>query len=366
MKVMIAGGGTGGHVYMGIALARELLRRDAASEFLFVGTRRGLEARVVPQEGFRLEFIVSAGLKRVGFVNMIRNSLIIPASLLQSRRLVLTFDPDAVVGVGGYSSGPVVLAGWWLARPTMIIEPNAYPGFTNRLLARVVRSAALAMPDAAEHFGHKGTVTGVPVRVQFHDLPRRERRAGLTLLVYGGSQGSHALNAIVCRALPDLKAFGPSLRLILQTGEKELEAVRQACREAGVAADVRAFLPRIYEELAQADLLLSRAGAGTVAEISAAGRAAILVPFPGAADDHQTKNARALEGRGAAKMIPESEWAPGRLAQEVRYFMDHPEDLDRMGDAARKLATPDATRRIADMVAELAAGRSRQPKAELG
>ncbi len=359
LRVVVAGGGTGGHLYIGIALARELARRDPSCAFLFIGTRRGLESQIVPQEGYRLAFIESAGLKGMGISDLIRNLLLVPGGLLQSRRLVRDYDPHVVVGVGGYSSGPTVLSAWWLGQPTLIIEPNALPGLTNRWLARVVDRAALALPDTGNYFGRKGIVTGIPVRPEFRDLPRRQdRRSPFTLLVYGGSQGSHALNTIVCSALPDLKAIGPSFRVIHQTGEKEHEAVRQAYRAAGLDADIRPFLPRIYEEFAQADLILSRAGASTIAELTVSGKAAILVPFASAADDHQTRNALALQQRGAARMICEDAWDTGRLLSEVRHFMEHPEEIDRMEAAARLLARPDAAVRIADLVQELAAANS--------
>jgi UDP-N-acetylglucosamine--N-acetylmuramyl-(pentapeptide) pyrophosphoryl-undecaprenol N-acetylglucosamine transferase len=356
-KVVFAGGGTGGHLYIGIALARELRRRNPAGNALFVGTHRGLEARIVPQEGFRVEFIVSAGLKRVGRWMAVRSFCLIPRSLWQARRLLRRYAPDTVVGVGGYSSGPVVLAAWWLGKPTLIVEPNACPGLANRWLAPVVDAVALALPDAVRHFGKKAVVTGIPVREEFLQLPRRARRAGeLSLLIYGGSQGSRALNSIVCSSLPGLKALGPGLRLTHQTGEQALEDVRRAYREAGVEGDVQAFFPRIYEQFGDADLILARAGAGTVAEATAAGKAAIMVPFPGAADDHQTRNARALEERGAARLIPESEWRPGRLADELRSFLEHPDEIGRMEEAARRLARPEATRQIADLIERLGAG----------
>ncbi len=356
-RVVFAGGGTGGHLYIGIALARELRRRNPAGDALFIGTHRGLEARIVPQEAFRVEFIVSAGLKRVGRWVAVRNFCLIPRSLLQARRLLRRYAPDTVVGVGGYSSGPVVLAAWWLGKPTLIVEPNAYPGLANRWLAPVVDAVALALPDAVRHFGKKAVVTGIPVREEFLQLPRRARRAGeLSLLIYGGSQGSRALNTIVCSSLPGLKALGPGLRLTHQTGEQALEEVRRAYREAGVAGEVQAFFPRIYEQFGDADLILARAGAGTVAEATAAGKAAILVPFPGAADDHQTRNARALEERGAARVILESEWRLGRLAGELRNFLEHPDEIGRMEEAARRLAKPEAARQIADLIERLAAG----------
>jgi len=358
---MFAGGGTGGHLYLGIALARELERRDPARDFVFVGTRRGLEARIVPQEGFRVEFIVSAGLKRVGAVTAVRNFLLIPSSLLQSRRLIRSYSPAAVVGVGGYSSGPVVLAAWWLGKPTLIVEPNAYPGLANRLLAPVVNRVALALPEAVRFFGKKAAVTGIPVRAEFQEMPRRQHRAGqLSLLIYGGSQGSRPLNRIVCADLAELRNLSPGLRLTHQTGERELEPVRSAYRDAGVEGEVKAFFPHIYRQFAEADLILSRAGASTVAEVTASGKAALLVPFRGAADDHQTRNARALQERGAARLIPEIEWKPGRLAAELRHYLDHPEEIEKMEEGARRLARPEATRRISDLIEELARGGGRK------
>jgi UDP-N-acetylglucosamine--N-acetylmuramyl-(pentapeptide) pyrophosphoryl-undecaprenol N-acetylglucosamine transferase len=348
-------------VYLGISLARELLRRDPAHEFLFIGTERGLESKIVPGEGFRLEFITSRGLKRVGAFNFMRNLLMVPGSLLQSRKLLAGFAPRVVAGVGGYSSGPVVLAAWWIDIPTIIVEPNAYPGLTNRWLARVVDHAAVAMPEAAGSFRGRVSVTGIPVRKEFLEIPHREQSGpGFEVLIYGGSQGSHALNTILCAALGDLKRLGPRLHLTHQTGEREFDAVRSAYEEAGVEADIRPFLPRIYEEFAGADLIIARAGAGTIAEITAAGKAAILVPFPGASDDHQTRNARALERAGAALMVRESEWRPGRLAAEIGRFMEHREELVRMEKASRKLAKPDAAVRIADLIESLAGSNGEQ------
>jgi UDP-N-acetylglucosamine--N-acetylmuramyl-(pentapeptide) pyrophosphoryl-undecaprenol N-acetylglucosamine transferase len=358
IRLMIAGGGTGGHLYMGIALARELQSRHPSHEAVFVGTQRGLEARIVPGEGFRLETISSAGLKGIGVLHAARNFMIIPKSLYQSRRLIRQSGPRVVVGVGGYASGPVVLAAWWLGRPTLIIEPNAYPGLTNRWLARVVDRAALAFPDRGGYFGSKAEVTGIPVRNEFFALPPRAHEPGrIRLLIYGGSQGSQALNRIVCQALPSLRDIGPSVSIVHQTGERQLEAVRRAYGDAGVQAEIRPFLTRIFEEFARADLIISRSGASTVAEITAAGKAAILVPFPGATDDHQVRNALSLEQQGAARMIREQEWDPGRLAREIRRYLGHPEEIAGMEAAARRLGRPGATGRIADIVEELALRR---------
>jgi UDP-N-acetylglucosamine--N-acetylmuramyl-(pentapeptide) pyrophosphoryl-undecaprenol N-acetylglucosamine transferase len=355
VKVLIAGGGTGGHIYIGVALARELQRRSEANNFLFVGTRRGLESRIVPQEGFRLEYIDSAGLKGVGIKNLLRSLWLVPQSLLQSRRHVLNHAPDVVVGVGGYSSGPVVLAASWMKKPTLIVEPNAYPGLTNRMLARVVDRAAIALPETAGYFRGKGVLTGIPVRREFQNVPRRQRRRGeLVVLIYGGSQGSHALNLAVCQDLQALKAMTPGLRIIHQTGENDLAMVQRAYQEAGIEADIRPFLPRIYEDFGAADLIISRAGASTVAELTVAGKAAILVPFPGATDDHQKKNARALEKMGAARVILQDELIAGRLASEITRYLDHPEELQNIEEAARKIGKPDAAERIADEVIRLA------------
>lgn len=353
--MLVAGGGTGGHIYIGIAIARELKRREPGADFLFVGTRRGLESRIVPQEGFRLEFIESAGLKGKGASEMARSLFRIPRSLMQSRRLVRGYSPDVVVGTGGYSSGPVVLAAWWLKRPSLIIEPNAQPGLTNRCLASVVDCAAIAFPEAQRHFKGKAIITGIPVREEFQRVPRHVRRSEeIVILLYGGSQGSHALNMAMVQTLPGLKSIASKIRLIHQTGEKDFELVRKAYEGAGMKADVRPFLPRIYEEFAAADLILSRAGASTVAEITVSGKAAILIPFAGATDDHQTRNAKALAGAGAARMIPEKELTPARLSAEIQHFLEHPQEIDRMEEAARRLAKPGAAQHIADLVLELA------------
>jgi len=364
LKVMFAGGGTGGHLYIGIALAHELRRRDATCEFVFVGTRDRLESRIVPQEGFELEFIVSAGLKGMGKLKLLRNLALVPRSLWQSRRVARNCDPDVVVGVGGYSSGPVVLGAWWMGIPTLIVEPNAYPGLTNRLLSRVVDRVALAMPVRGKHLGRRGLVTGIPVREEFMHVSTTGRRPGhLRALVFGGSQGSRLLNSVVCGALPQLKELGDSLHLTHQTGEKDLESVRRAYADAGIPGDVRAFLPRIYREMARADLVVCRAGAGTIAELTTAGKAAILVPFARAADDHQTENARTLEQQGAAKMIPEVDLNPRRIVEEFRYFADHHEVIARMEKASRKLAKPAAARRIADLIVSLTGrGKDNIPK----
>ncbi len=353
MKVIFAGGGTGGHVFLGIAIARELLRRDPGCDIRFVGTRRGLESKIVPREGFPIEYIESAGLKGMSIGKFSKNLLLVPKSLVQSWKVLAGTVPDVVVGVGGYASGPLLLAAWGQRRRTLIIEPNAYPGLTNRWLARIVDRAALALPDIGGYFGPKGVVTGIPVRQEFGQIMRHERSAIFTVLIYGGSQGSHALNSTVCGALPQLSK-DPRLFLIHQTGEAEYQAVKKAHESAGMNSDVRAFLPAIYDEFGRADLIISRAGAGTVAELTASGKPAILIPFPGAADDHQTKNALALQQHGAAKMIPESDWTPARLCGEIGFFIEHPEELDRMARASRALAKPEATRTITDLVVGLA------------
>ena len=358
LRVAIAGGGTGGHVYIGIAIARELQSSDPGHRVLFIGTRKGLESTLVPREGFELAFIESAGLKGMSPAKLLRNALLVPGGILGARRLLARFRPDAAVGVGGYSSGPALLAAWTLGVPSMIVEPNAWPGLANRWLAPFARRAAVALPEAARRFGRKAVVTGIPVRREFALIGPVAPEAGrLSLLVYGGSQGSHALNTIVCDALPDLKALCPRLRIVHQTGGREFAAVRAAYDRNGLAAEVRDFLPAIYQELAGADLVLARSGAGTVAELSVAGRGSILVPFPHAADDHQTRNARALERAGAAKVISEGEWVQGRLAGELRRLMESPDDLRRMGEAARRVGKPDAAARITDLVSEIAGHR---------
>ncbi len=352
-SIIIAGGGTGGHIYPGIAIAQEFKRRNAQSEILFVGTARGLETRIVPREGFRLELIEAAALKGVGLKRQIRSLALLPRSFLKVRSLIKSFKPDVVIGVGGYSSGPVVLVASLMGVPTMIAEQNALPGFTNRVLARFVRAAAVSFEQARAFFGEKAELTGNPVRAEFFSLPQKEAGAVVHILITGGSQGAHAINEAMITALPLLAVESERLSLTHQTGEADYARVREAYAQSGLRAEVKPFIERMEEELARADLVVSRAGATTVAELAAAGKPALMVPFPYAADDHQRKNAEAFERAGAGRMLLQAELTGERLAQELLQLISDPQRLSQMAKASRNLAHREAAARVVDLAIKI-------------
>jgi UDP-N-acetylglucosamine--N-acetylmuramyl-(pentapeptide) pyrophosphoryl-undecaprenol N-acetylglucosamine transferase len=356
MRVLIAAGGTGGHIYPGIAVAQEIMRRDANSKVQFVGTARGLETRLVPQAGFELTLIESAGLKNVSLGARMKGLVILPKSFFSTRKLLRQFQPDVVVGAGGYVSGPVVLTAALTNRPTLVMESNALPGWTNRMLARFVDRAAVSFEQALPYFRGKAKVTGNPVRREFFEIPAKRREPGkFSLLVFGGSQGARAINEAMVAALPKLKEVPGALRIKHQTGVADFEKVKAAYVAAGwdEGADVRSYIDNMMADFAEADLVLCRAGATTTAELMAAGKASIMVPFPHAADDHQRKNAEALQSAGASSMILQHELSGERLATEIGRLVESPEDIDRMEEASRKLAHGDAAAAAVDMIEEL-------------
>src|SRR3954469_393117 len=324
LRVVIAGGGTGGHLYPGIAVARELQARRPDVVLSFAGTARGIEARVVPREGFALDVIRSGGVKGKSIADRARGALLVPVSLLDGWRIVSRRKPSLVIGVGGYSSGPVVLVAALRGVPTMILEQNAVPGLTNRLLARVVKAAAVTFDSTQAFFGSKAFVSGNPVRPEFLAAagPQQESalddQATVTLvLIFGGSQGAHAINVAMVEAAARLATGGPPLRVTHQTGERDVEMVRAAYRQAGLQADVEPFLYDMGRRLGAADVVVCRAGATTLAEITAAGKAAVLIPLPTATDDHQRKNAEALSATGAAEVLLQHDLSGASLADRI-------------------------------------------------
>ncbi len=348
-SVIIAGGGTGGHIYPGIAIAQELRRRDADTQIVFVGTAKGLETKIIPREGFNLELIEVAALKRVGFVNRIKSLLRLPKSFFTARSLIKRIKPDVVIGVGGYASGPVVLTAAWMGTPTLVAEQNALPGFTNRVLARFVRAAAVSFEEAEKFFGEKAEITGNPVRAEFFDAPIKQPGDVIHVLITGGSQGARAINEAVMGALPLLAEEQDRLSITHQTGENDFYRVRDAFEESNLEAEVRPFIERMVDEFARADLVISRAGATTVAELAAAGKPALMIPFPFAADDHQRKNAEAIERAGAGRMILQAELTPERLAKELLWLVRDPQQLIRMAEASKKRGFPGAAARVVDL-----------------
>jgi UDP-N-acetylglucosamine--N-acetylmuramyl-(pentapeptide) pyrophosphoryl-undecaprenol N-acetylglucosamine transferase len=363
LSVLIAGGGTGGHLYPGIAVARELLARLPGAQVAFVGTAAGIEARVVPREGFALELIRSAGLKGKSLQSVARGMALLPLSALDAWQVISRRHPSVVIGVGGYSSGPVVALAAARGIPTLLMEQNAVPGLTNRLLAPVVKAAAVTYAEALSYFGVKGFVSGNPVRKEFFDdhgpQPNPEHGhldpgTGSRVLVFGGSQGAHAINMAMVEAAPRLAAAAPRVAITHQTGERDLDVVRDGYARAGLAARVEPFLYAMDREMTAADVVVSRAGATTLAELTAAGRASILIPLPTATDDHQRRNAEALVKQGAAQMIEQRELTGDRLAAEILALAGDGARRRTMRDAARRLARPDAARVIVDKVVALA------------
>ena len=366
MRVLIAGGGTGGHLYPGIALARELLRRDPATQIVFVGTAQGIEASVVPREGFRLDLIRVSGLKGKSGAARWRGFLLLPIAALDAWRLISRHAPDVVVGVGGFASGPVLALAAVRRYPTMLLEQNALPGITNRLLAPLVRVAAVNFEEALRYFPRTGFVAGNPVRPEFFQANDRESnaeadtpRSAARVLIFGGSQGAHAINLAMVEAASRLAATGLRLAITHQTGERDLDLVRAAYQRAALPARVEAFIFEIDGEMKAADLVVCRAGATTLAELTAAGRPAILVPLPTATDDHQRKNAEVLARAGAAIVVEERDLSGERLAAAISGLVADGEARGRMAAAARTMARPDAAERIADRVEQLGGRRAR-------
>jgi UDP-N-acetylglucosamine--N-acetylmuramyl-(pentapeptide) pyrophosphoryl-undecaprenol N-acetylglucosamine transferase len=323
----------------------------------FVGTARGLETRLVPQAGFELTLIESAGLKNVSLGARIKGVAVLPRSFVSARKLMRQFRPDVVVGAGGYVSGPVVMTAAMMNLPTLVMESNALPGLTNRVLARFVDRAAVSFEQALPYFRGKGKVTGNPVRREFFEIPVKQREPGkLSLLVFGGSQGARAINEAMIAALPRLKDIPVALRIKHQTGVADFEKVRLGYEAAGwnERSDIRSYIDNMVADFEEADLVVCRAGATTTAELIAAGKASIMIPFPFAADDHQRKNAEALQVAGAAKMILQEELSGERLAQEIEKLVLAPEQLSQMEEAARRLAHGDAAAAAVDIIAQLA------------
>lgn len=355
MKVMIAAGGTGGHIYPGIAVANEIMRRDPSSEVLFVGTSRGLETRIVPDNGFQLSLIHSAGLKSVGIKGTVKGVMTLPRSFVESRRLLREFRPSVVVGAGGYVSGPVLMMAVVMGIPTVVMDSNALPGFTNRRLAKFVDRAALTFNEALPYFGKKGTVTGNPVRKEFFGVKPKHRNGETSVLIFGGSQGARAINNAMIGALDHLNGTRETMHVVHQTGEADFDNVRIAYQEHGwETADVRPYISDMMAEFEKADILVCRAGATTCAEIAAAGKAAIMIPLPTAADDHQRKNAEAMQNAGAVKMLVQDQLTPESLASTLRELADSPDEIASMEKAARGLAREDAAEATVDIIEDLA------------
>jgi UDP-N-acetylglucosamine--N-acetylmuramyl-(pentapeptide) pyrophosphoryl-undecaprenol N-acetylglucosamine transferase len=353
MRAILAGGGTGGHVIPAIAIAQEL-QKSYRSQILFIGTHRGIESRLVPQAGFQLRLIKVGALNQVSLATRLKTLAGLPLAVWDARRMLAEFGPDIVIGVGGYASGPAMLAAVLRKIPTLAFEPNVVPGFANRAIAGMVSGAAVHFAETADYFRH-AEVTGVPVRQAFFEVgPRPPGVGNPTLLVFGGSQGAGAINQVMVQCVTALLARLPALYIIHQTGERDYNRTQAAYQRAGAAAEVHRFISDMPAFFARADLVLCRSGASTVAEVAAAGKPAVFIPFPRAADDHQRVNAQVLERAGAAVVLEETKLDEVWLVDTIGALLQDPERLKRMRQAARSLAHPQAARDIARMAARLA------------
>ena len=344
---VIAGGGTGGHVMPALAVARELRARGHAVRF--IGTRRGLESKLAPADGFPIEWIEIGGLNRVGLRQTLVTLAELPWSVWQVSRMLDRARPAAVFSTGGFVAGPVLLAALWKRLPVIVMEPNAIPGFTHRKLARFVACALLSFPETAKWFpASVAEVTGLPVRSEFFTILPKPRGGQLTVLITGGSQGSRTLNRA---AQESWKLWDRgAVRLIHQTGPTAYEQLAPEFQSSGIDGEISPFLADMPAAFTAADIVVSRAGMGTVSELAAAGKPSILIPLPTAADQHQLRNAEAMERIGAARMILDAEFNGQRLVQEVTRLSQSPDLLNAMGEAARSFAKPDAARRAADVL----------------
>ena len=353
MRAILAGGGTGGHVIPALAIAQELQKQYGA-EVLFIGTARGIENRLVPAAGFSLRLVQVGALNKVSLKTRLKTLFDLPRAVWDSRRILAEFRPDIVIGVGGYASGPAMLAAILKRIPTLAFEPNVVPGFANRIVARMVSGAAVHFEETAQYFP-RAEVTGVPVREAFFAIAGKATANDRpTLLVFGGSQGANAINRAMIQCLPALVKQVPNIHIIHQTGERDYNDAQTAYRQAGSSAEVYPFITDMPAFFARADLVLCRSGASTVAEITAAGKPAIFVPFPLAADDHQRRNAEALEQAQAAVVLEETRLDEVWLVDTICALLEDPARLAKMGEAARAMAHPDAAKDIAELAAKLA------------
>ncbi len=353
-RIVIAGGGTGGHLFPALAVADEIRRRRPDAEIVFVGGTRGLEGRLVPRAGYPLRTLPLGGLK--GGSVFSRAFAVAAAALgtLRCAGFMLARRPGLAIGVGGYASGPAILAARLLGVRTMLMEQNHFPGATNRWLAPWVDAVCVPSEAARQRLGGRGILTGNPVRAEFGRIGEPPMGRSLALLVFGGSRGARSINRAMVEALPEIAAIEPPPVVVHQTGADEVAPVVEAYRRARYPAfEVHPFLDDMADRIAAADLVVSRAGATTLAELAAAGRPAILVPYPHAADDHQRWNAEAVRDAGAAVVIPDAELTGVRLAREIRALAAAPDRRKAMADAARALAHPDAASRIADVALAL-------------
>ncbi|MCC6543374.1 MAG: undecaprenyldiphospho-muramoylpentapeptide beta-N-acetylglucosaminyltransferase, partial [Nitrospirae bacterium] len=320
MRVIIAGGGTGGHLYPGIAVAEEIYRQEPESDVLFVGTKTGIESRILPKEGYRLETIPAGGVINKNMISKFTSLMKIAGGFIKSFFVLRRFKPDVVVGVGGYASAPMLSAASIMRYPTMIMEQNLYPGTTNRFLSRIVDRVVVAFDGSDKFFNRKVDVLGNPVRRGISDCKYNAGRT-FTVFIFGGSQGSHAINKGIVESLEYLQEKAGQIRFLHQTGEKDFAWVDESYKKAGIDAEVAPYVYNIVDMYGKSDIVICRAGATTIAEISASGRPSILIPYPHAAHDHQRSNAEYMQTMGSAEVILEKDLSGKILADKIKYFM---------------------------------------------
>jgi len=352
LVVAMAGGGTGGHVIPALAVARELAERGHRP--FFIGTRRGMEARLVPEAGFDIEWIEIGGLNRVGLTRMLKSACELPASVWRAGGILGRRGAQAVFSTGGYAAGPVMLAAIWKRVPMAVMEPNAVPGLTSRKLRRFIRRALVSFPEAENYFLPGRTeITGLPVRREFFAIEPKPRGEWFTILITGGSQGSRTLNEAARASWPLFKQSGLRVRFLHQTGEASAGDLAREFAASGLEGRVTAFIKDMPAAMAEADLVVCRSGAGAVAELADSGKPSLLVPFPFAADDHQLRNAQAMERAGAARLVLDREMTGERFFREAGALAADADLLRKMGAAARAMAHPHAARRAVEILEEM-------------
>ncbi len=386
MKVIIAGGGTGGHLFPGIAIAQEFKRlapesmpsngsiggsnqgREGSAKMLFVGTEKGIESRVIPREGFEIRYISAEGLKGRGILKKVKSVCKIPLGIIQSIKILNSFRPDIVIGVGGYASGPVCAASFLLGYPLVIQEQNLFPGFTNRIIGRFADLIFTSFEETGKLFNEKRVcLTGNPIRMgiaesetddkefelKFHAEGSNLKPLKFTLLIFGGSQGAHSINKAMVDGLEYLAKFKDSIFIIHQTGITDLEFVKKSYEKMGFESEVVPFINNMADSYKKADLIICRAGATTISEIAACGKASVLIPFPFAVNNHQEMNARVLKDNGAAEMIIEKDLNGEVLANKIIFLMQSRTRLLEMERESKKMGKPDAAKEIVEYCYEL-------------
>lgn len=336
MRAIIAGGGTGGHLYPGIAVAEEIYRQEPDSAVLFVGTKTGIESRILPKEGYRLEIIPAGGVVNKNMISKLTSLMKITGGLIKSFFVLRRFKPDIVIGVGGYASAPMLSAAAIMRYPTMVMEQNLYPGTTNRFLSRIVDRVVVAFDGSEKFFNRKVDVLGNPVRRGITDC---KYNTGLTftVFIFGGSQGSHAINKGIVESLEYLQKESGQIRFLHQTGEKDYAWIDESYKKAGVTAEVVPYVYNIVDMYGKSDIVICRAGATTIAELTASGRPAILIPYPHAAHDHQRTNAEYMQTMGSAEVILEKDLSGKILADKIKYFMYNRDRIKEMAEKSSGL-----------------------------